>query len=191
MKTAIIETPNLQRELEQMVASAPARANLLAANTKLESLRLQRNEASAALVALEKEASVGAAEMIERAKTLIKEGRAPTLITPDELRQARQAVRTIEGAIQIQEREARALTLCLAGEVRRALRPFRQRLVMRIAVALKELVAVAREDAEALSVIGKSGGDVTSVGYFPVPGLNVGGGAEGWLSDRRAEGYEV
>jgi len=191
MKAAIIETPNLQQELQQMVASAPSRASLSTANAKLESLRLQRNEALAAVVALEKQASVGAVEMIERAKELIKKGEVPALVTPDELRQARQVLGIIEGAVQIQEREARSLAVCLAGEVRRALRPFRQRLVARIAVALGELEAAAMEDVAAVSVVGRAGADATAVGYLTVPEISISGGAEAWRLALRAEGYMV
>lgn len=172
-----------------MVASAPSRANLSTESAKLESFRLQRNEASAALVALEKQASVGAVEMIERAKDLIKKGEMPVLITPDELRQARQGLRVIEEAVQIQERHVRSLAVSLSGEVRRALRPFRQRLVERVAVALKELEAAAKEDAEAVSVVGRAGADAAMVGYLQIP--VVLGGAQAWLPAYRNEGYKV
>jgi hypothetical protein len=189
MKTAIIETLSLEQELQQMVVSAPSRANLSTANAKLELLRQQRNEASAAAVALEKQASVGAVEMIERAKELIKKGEVPVLVTPDELRQARQALRIIEGAVQIQEREARSLAACLSGEVRRGLRPFRQRLVVRVAAALKELEAAAKEDLEAVSVVGRAGADAAQVGYLQIP--EPMGGAQVWLSAYRSDGYKV
>src|ERR1017187_10557512 len=186
MKTAI-ETPI--QEAQRAADSAPSRAALAEATAKLESLRLQRNKASAVLEALEKEASVGAAEMIERAKALIKKGEVPSLITPDELRQARQALRTIEGAIQIQEREeVQALMFSVCREVRRNLRPCRQRIIARVAAALTELEAAAKENDEVVSVVSRAGVNATLVGYLQVPDL---GGAKAWLSACKSEGYEV
>jgi multidrug resistance efflux pump len=186
MKT--IETePNLLQEAQRAADSAPSRAALAEATAKLESLRLQRNKASAVLEALEKEASVGAAEMIERAKALIKKGEVPSLITPDELRQARQALRTIEGAIQIQERDSQSVMFSVCGEVRRNLRPCRQRIIVRIAAALRQLEAAAKEEDEVLSVVNRAGVNVALVGYLQIPDL---GGAKAWLSACKSEGYE-
>ena len=179
------ETPNL---LAQRAAdSAPSRAALAEATAKLESLRLQRNAASAVLESLEKEASVGAAEMIERAKALIKKGEVPTLITPDELRQARQALRTIEGAIPIQDRDVQALMFSVCREVRRNLRPCRQRIIVRIAAAIKELEAAAKEEDEVVSVVSRAGVNAALVGYLQIPELSV---MKAWLSAMRAEGYD-
>ena len=186
MKTTI-GTPNPLQEAQRAADSAPSRTALAEATTKLESLRLQRNKASAVLEALEKEASVGAAEMIERARALIKKGEVPTLITPDELRQARQALRTIEGAIQIQERDSQSVMFSVCREVRRNLRPCRQRIIVRIAAAIKELHAAAKEEDEVLSVVSRAGVNVALVGYLQIPELSV---MEAWLSAMRAEGYE-
>lgn len=130
---------------------------------------------------------MGAAEMIERARALIKKGEVPTLITPDELRQARQALRTIEGAIQIQERDSQSVMFSVCREVRRNLRPCRQRIIVRIAAALRQLEAAAKEEDEVLSVVNRAGVNVALVGYLQIPDL---GGAKAWLSACKSEGYE-
>jgi hypothetical protein len=184
-------TLSFQQELEKLVASAPSRAGLLAATVKLETLRLQRNDASTALIALEKEFATEAQKTAERAKELIQNGKVPTFTTSDELRQARLSMNVILAAISAQEREVQSLSAHLSREVRLSLRPFRQRLVARVGAALQELENVAREDAEAVSVVGRQGADSNMVGYLPIPQSFVAGGAKTWLSARRAEGYEA
>jgi hypothetical protein len=189
MKNTIVEKLTLEQELQQMVASAPSRAGLSAANAKLESLRLRRNEASATVVSLEKQASVSAAEVIERAKELIQRGEIPVFFDPDELRRARQALRVIEEAVQIQEREVLSLAVGLSVEVRRALRPFRQRLIDRVVVALAELESAAKADAEAVSVVSRAGADAALIGSLMLPGIL--GGSHAWTLAQGNDGYKV
>jgi hypothetical protein len=73
-------------------------------------------------------------------------------------------------------------------EVRRNLRPCRQRIIVRIAAALKELEAAAKEEDEVVSVVSRAGVNASLVGYLQVPDL---GGAKAWFSACKSEGYEV
>src|ERR1017187_9388438 len=144
MKTTI-ETPNLLQEAQRAADSAPSRAALAKATAKLESLHLRRNEVSTALAALKKEA---VEESAEHTKALLEKGEIPTFVVSDEMRQARLVLRVVQDAIPIQEREVQSLMFSVCREVRRNLRPCRQRIIVRIAAALSDLEQAAKEEAE-------------------------------------------
>jgi hypothetical protein len=182
MKTAI-ETPN--QEAQRAADSAPSRAALAEATAKLESLRLRANEVSTTLAVLKKEA---VEESAEHTKALLEKGEIPTFVVSEEMRQARLVLRVVQDAIPIQEREVQALMFLVCREVRRNLRPCRQGIIARVAAALKELEAAAKENDEVVSVVSRAGVNATLVGYLQVPDL---GGAKAWLSACKSEGYEV
>ena len=184
MKT--IETkPNLLQEAQRAADSAPTRTALAEATAKLESLHLRRNGVSTALEKLKKEA---VEESAEHTKALLEKGEIPTFVVSEEMRQARLVLRVVQDAIPIQEREVQALMFLVCREVRRNLRPCRQGIIARVAAALKELEAAAKENDEVVSVVSRAGVNATLVGYLQVPDL---GGAKAWFSACKSEGYEV
>ena len=183
MKTAI-ETPNLLQEAQRAADSAPTRTALAEATAKLESLYLRRNEVSIALAALEKAA---VEESAEHTKALLKKGEIPKFAISDDMRQARLVLRVVQDAIPIQDRQVQSVMASVCREVRRNLRPCRQRIIVRIAAAIKELQAAAREDNEVSSVVNRAGVNVALVGFLQIPELSV---MEAWLHAMRAEGYE-
>jgi len=194
MKT-IIETkpaPSIQQEMQRLVAEAPSSVKLAEATAKLESLRLQRQDFSTVLAALEKEAAITFEEHARgRAEALAKNREMPKFVLGTELHQARISMGVIDSAIQIKQRDVQELRACVSGEVRRSLKTYRRPLIERAAAALKALGAVTTEDAEVIAAAGKAGCDTAFIGHLQIPDLNIAGGAEAWLSARRAEGYEV
>jgi len=153
---------------------------------------LQRQEFSTVLAALEKEAAITIEEHARaRAEALVKNREMPKFVLGTELHQARISMGVIDGAILIQQRDVQGLRACVSGEVRRSLKTYRRPLIERAAAALKALGAVTTEDAEVIAAAGKAGCDTAFIGYLQIPDLNIAGGAEAWISARRAEGYEV
>jgi hypothetical protein len=193
MKTTITtETPTLQQEMQRLVAEAPSSVKLAEATAKLESLRLQCQKFSTVLAALEKEAAITFQEHAKaRAAALLENREMPKLVLGTDLYQARTDMRVIDNAIQIQQRDVQGLRACLSGEVCRSLKVYRRPLIERALVALKELGAVAAEDADVILAAGRAGCDTAFIGHLQIPDLSMMGVAEAWLSARRAEGYKV
>jgi hypothetical protein len=191
-ETKTAETPSLQQEMRRLVESSPSYAKLAEATAKQESLGLQRQKFSAVLAALEKDAAATFQEHAKaQAEALLENREMPRLVLSADLHQARANMRVIDDAIQIQQRDVQGLRACVSGDVRRSLKTYRRPLIERAAAALKALGVVTTEDAEVIAAAGKAGCDTAFIGHLQIPDFNIAGGAEAWLSARRAEGYEV
>jgi hypothetical protein len=184
------QAPNLRQEIQRLVEAAPSSAKLAQAKADLDFLRLKREEISIVLARHEKEAAKTFEEHAKaRTEALLGKREMPKLILSSELHQARIDMGDVDSAIRIRQNEVQSLVSAVSVEVRRHLKPYRQPLIARAAVALKELESVATEDAEIISAAGRAGCDTAFIGYLQIPDLNIMGGAKAWLSARRAEGY--
>lgn len=180
---------NIKQAARLAVASAPSLAGLTAAVAKLESLRIQRDGISAEVAALEKQAS--SPDFPDRVQKFLNGDEKPSFVANEKVLQARLTLAAADDAIRIQEREVQSLLVRVSVEARNNLRSVRQELILRVAGALKELEAVAKEDVELVSAAGAAGASAALLGYIGTPDTSIFGGAEGWLSARRAEGYKV
>jgi hypothetical protein len=188
--TAKADKMDVELEVQFAVRNAPSYEALAEATKKLDGLSTAAGDEQEAIDWLTKQQESGADDKTERARALLDGKAVADTAIKESIASAHRRLGVVKEAIAIQSRIVLDLQVRHGGEVIAAIRKFRQPLVSRIAVALKELRAAAADDAHivtALAQHGIRGGD--NIVFVPVSGFSA--GDEQWLRQMRAMGYSV
>jgi hypothetical protein len=188
MKT---ETVGIMAEVQSRLNS-PARTVLDAGYAVADELRTKHIATQKEITELAKLVLAGKDGTAERAKDLL-DGKPLTDATlTEKLAVAQRNLVTITAAQGMQERKIRQLRAEFSESVNVALRPIRQAMVTRIALALRELRTAAVEESQVIAALSKGGVDLSYIDRLTFAHVSTELMPDGiWFEARRGEGYTV